>query len=89
MKKNSSSRKAIIGKEEKIMETKEKTSKMAKALLWAGIIMLLVGVKLLLSYFFPGLRTPGELALSGGLLLIYTVKILGIRRTVLESEGMR
>ena len=50
--------------------------KLAKAiqtgLLGAGIIMFLVSIKLLLSYFVPGLKTQGELILSGALLLIYT-----------------
>ncbi|MBC8184773.1 hypothetical protein H8E88_27075 [candidate division KSB1 bacterium] len=54
--------------------------KLAKAiktgLLGAGIIMLLVSIKLLLSYFVPGLKTSGELILSGILLLIYTIKTL-------------
>jgi len=31
---------------------------------WTGAIILLVGSKLVLSYFFSGLRTPGELLLS-------------------------
>lgn len=44
-------------------------------LLSASIIMLLVAIKLLLSYFVPGLKTTGELVLSGLLLLIYTIKI--------------
>jgi len=47
-------------------------------LLGAGIIMLLVSIKLLLSYFLPGLKTSGELILSGILLLIYTIKTLSL-----------
>jgi protein-S-isoprenylcysteine O-methyltransferase Ste14 len=69
----------ITGKEEKIMETEEKTPKMAKALLWAGIVTLLVGLKLIFSYIVPGLKTPGELLLSGGLLLVCTVQLFKIR----------
>ncbi len=44
----------------------------------AGIIMLLVSIKLLLSYFVPGLKTSGELVLSGILLLVYTIKTLSL-----------
>ena len=57
---------------------------LGKDLLWAGIITGLVGCKLVLSFFFPGLRTPGEMLLSGMLLLIYTIRILYIR-SKLES----
>ena len=45
-----------------------------KGLLSTGIIMMLVAIKLLLSFFLPGLKTPGELVLSGFLLLVYTIK---------------
>ena len=51
----------------------------SRIMLWTGIVALLVGLKLILSYAFPGLRTPGELVLSGGLLLVYTVRILSLR----------
>jgi hypothetical protein len=52
---------------------------MRRDLLWIGIVTLLVGVKLVLSYFFPALKTRGELLLSGGLLLVYTIRIFGMR----------
>ncbi len=48
-------------------------------MLWTGIVSLLVGVKLILSYAAPGLRTPGELIWSGALLLIYAARILSLR----------
>ena len=38
------------------------------------LISLLVGLKLILSYFVPGLKTPGELVWTGAILLIYTLK---------------
>ena len=37
-------------------------------------ISLIVSIKLLLSYFFPGLKTPGELVWTGGALLFYTIR---------------
>jgi len=39
----------------------------------SGIAALLVGFKLVLSYFIPRLKTPGELVWSGALLIIYSV----------------
>lgn len=51
-------------------------------LIWSAIIMFLVGLKLILSYYFPGLRTPGELVLSGGLLLIYSLKTTLVWRKI-------
>jgi len=53
-------------------------------LLWFGIISMLVGIKLVASFIWPGLKTPGELILSGGLLLIYSVKIWSLRSKVNE-----
>jgi len=55
-----------------------------KHLFWFGIVNLLVGIKLIASFFWPGLKTPGELVLSGGLLLIYTVKIWSLRSEVIK-----
>jgi len=52
--------------------------KIKNGLLGAGIIMLLVSIKLLLSYFVPGLQTSGELILSGALLLIYSIKTFSL-----------
>ena len=37
-------------------------------------ISLLVGLKLILSYFAPGLKTPGELIWTGAVLLLYTAR---------------
>ena len=53
--------------------------KVSQTMLWTGIVSLLVGVKLILSYAVPGLRTPGELIWSGALLLIYAARILSLR----------
>ena len=50
-----------------------------KNLLWIGIVTLLVGIKLILSFFIPGLKTPGELVLSGILLLVCTGSIFKLR----------
>ncbi len=55
-----------------------------KHLFWFGIINLLVGFKLIASFIWPGLRTPGELILSGGLLVIYSLKIWSLRSKINE-----
>lgn len=34
-------------------------------------ISFLVGIKLVLSYFVPGLKTPGELIWTGSILLLF------------------
>ena len=65
--------------------------KLQTGLLGAGIVMLLVSIKLLLSYFMPGLKTSGELMLSGILLLIYMIKTFSLyykmkQRTVFEHR---
>jgi hypothetical protein len=68
------------------MESTEKLIETIKSgLLGASIIMLLVSVKLLLSYFVPQLKTPGELLLSGILLLIYTIKTFLIYHTAKQK----
>ena len=51
----------------------------SKTLFWVGIVTTLVGVKLILSYYIPGLKTPGELILSGILLLVCSVQIFVLR----------
>ena len=56
-------------------------------LFWIGIVTLLVGIKLVLSFFVPGLKTPGELVLSGALLLVCTVNIFSLRAK-LQSKGV-
>jgi hypothetical protein len=58
--------------------------RLSKDLFWIGIVTLLVGIKLTLSFFVPGLKTQGELMLSGGLLLIYTFRIFGLRRELVR-----
>lgn len=61
-----------------------------KHLLWFGIISMLVGIKLVASFIWPGLKTPGELVLSGGLLLIYSAKIWSLRSQIngyRDAEG--
>lgn len=50
-----------------------------RELLWIAIVMALVGVKLVLSFFFTGLKSPGELLLSGGLLLVYSGRAFLLR----------
>jgi hypothetical protein len=52
---------------------------LSRNLLWSGIVTLIVGLKLVVSYLAPGLKTPGELMLSGGLLLVYTARIFRVR----------
>ena len=64
-------------KMEKILDQKL-TKAIKTGLLGAGIIMFLVSIKLLISYFVPGLKTSGELVLSGILLFIYTIKTLSL-----------
>lgn len=59
-------------------------------LFWTGVVVLLVSVKLLLSFFFPGLRAPGELLVGGFLLLVSTAQIFvlaaGVRKDS-SSDG--
>jgi hypothetical protein len=50
-----------------------------KQLFWIGIVTLLVGLKFILSFFIPGLKTEGELVLSGILLLACTASIFRLR----------
>lgn len=61
---------------------------LSRNLLWAGIVTLLVEAKLVLSFFVPGLKTPGELLLSGALLLVYTARIFSLR-SGLERRAVR
>lgn len=49
-----------------------------KKLFWTGIATLLVSLKLLLSFFITGLKTPGELVLSGVLLIACAWQIFDI-----------
>lgn len=53
-----------------------------KNLYWIGIVTLLVGIKLILSFFFPGLKTSGELVLSGALLIVCTINIFSLRSKI-------
>lgn len=57
----------------------ENAGSQKKNLFWIGIVTLLVGIKLILSFFIPGLKTPGELVLSGALLLVCTMSIFNLR----------
>ena len=59
--------------------------RLSRNLLWVGVVTLLTGLKLVLSAFAPGLKTPGELILSGGLLLITTVSVYRLRSAVRTS----
>ncbi len=63
----------------KNMTDNKNADSFSKNLLWIGVVTLLVGIKLILSYFISGLKTPGELILSGILLLICTVNIFSLR----------
>ena len=56
--------------------------RLSRNLLWVGVVTLLTGLKLVLSAFVPGLKTPGELVLSGGLLLVTTVSVYRMRAAV-------
>jgi len=53
-----------------------------KQLFWFGVINLIAGTKLIISFFIPGLRTRGELILSGILLIIYYFKIWRTRTQI-------
>jgi len=56
-------------------------------LFWTGIVVLLVAVKLLLSFFFPALRAPGELLVGGFLLLVSTAQILVLVAGERKADG--
>jgi hypothetical protein len=66
------------------------TRALSTKLFWTGVVVLLVAVKLLLSFFWPGLRAPGELLVAAFLLLVSTVQIfvlyVGLRKAP-PSEG--
>ena len=57
-------------------------------LFWTGIATLLVSLKLLLSFFVPGLKTPGELVLSGVLLIACTWQIFDIYSNLKKDSPM-
>ena len=40
------------------------------------IVTSLVGLKLVLSFVVPGLKTPGELVWTGSILLVFTIKAI-------------
>jgi len=66
------------------------TRALSTKLFWTGVVILLVAVKLLLSFFWPGLRAPGELLVAVFLLLVSTIQIFvlcaGLRKAP-PSEG--
>ena len=45
-------------------------------------ISILVGIKLVLSYFIPGLKTPNELVWTGGILLFFSIRSLFAYRKI-------
>lgn len=49
-----------------------------KKLFWTGVAVSLVCLKLLLSIFIPGLRTPGELVIGAIILLACSIQIFSI-----------
>ena len=59
-----------------------------KKLFWTGIATLLVSLKLLLSFFVPGLKTPGELVLSGVLLIACTWQIFDIYSNLKQDSSL-
>ena len=59
-----------------------------KKLFWTGIATLLVSLKLLLSFFIPGLKTPGELVLSGVLLIACTWQIFDIYSNLKQDSAI-
>ena len=69
------------------LSNREFSQYVSKNLFWFGIINLLVAGKLLLSNFIPGLKTPGELLISGVLLLIYSGKMWHLRSQIGASEN--
>lgn len=46
-----------------------------RRLFWTAVVILLVGVKLLVTFFAPRLRAPGEPLLGGLLLLLSTAQL--------------
>ena len=64
----------------------ESTRSVSRNLFWIGVVTLLVGIKLIFSYFIPGLKTPGELILSGMLLLVCTVNIFTLRSRLQSKQ---
>ena len=58
-----------------------------RTLFWTGIAILLVAIKLIVSYFVPGLKSAGELILSGILLLACTVRIFALHIKLKQSKG--
>ena len=62
--------------------------RLGRNLLWLGIVTLLTGLKLVLSAFVPELKTPGELVLSGILLLATTVSVYRMRAAVRNSAPL-
>lgn len=65
-----------------------RADRFGRDLMLIGVVILLVGAKLMLSYWVPGLKTSGELFLSSGLLLITAVSVFRLRaRGVAFSES--
>ena len=63
------------------------TRALSTKLFWTGVVVLLVSVKLLLSFFFPGLRAPGELLVGGFLLLVSTAQIFVLSARVRKDSS--
>jgi hypothetical protein len=59
---------------------------LSNKLFWTGVVTSLVGLKLLFSFFIPGLKTPGELLLSGFLLLVCAVQLFLLYSSVRQPE---
>ena len=61
-------------------------SGLSSKLFWTGVITLIVGVKLIITFFAPSLRAPGELPLSGFLLLVCTVQLFLLHSSVKQRK---
>jgi hypothetical protein len=55
---------------------------LANKLFWTAVITLIVGLKLIVTFFAPSLRAPAEPLLGGFLLLVCTVQLYLLRAEV-------
>ena len=60
---------------------------LSNKLFWTGVITLIVGAKLIITFFAPSLRAPGELPLSGFLLLVCTVQLFLLHSNVKPGKA--
>jgi hypothetical protein len=62
------------------------TPMLSTKLFWTGVITLIVGVKLIVTFFAPSLRAPGELPLSGFLLLVCTAQLFQLHFSLKKGK---